>query len=165
MTPQISYELQTLPNIPVLPDVILPSTSIAAGFSAPLFYADGSIGTLNIARTGQTIRVFAGETLENMNKGAGHFTMTSAWFGNVGLSAHNRGSAPFFAFVKDMQIGDRITYETLYGIRTYELFSLEKICEYDFSRLGRSVDNLLTLITCVENTPELRWAAQLREVR
>jgi sortase A len=141
------------------------STSIISQNTEPLFYADGSIGTIHVARTGRTVKVYAGESLDNMKKGAGHFTMTSAWDGNVGLCGHNRGSTAFFSFVKDMQIGDRITYTTRYGTRTYELFSKEQINEYDYSKLGWSAENLLTLITCVENAPELRWAAQLREVR
>lgn len=133
--------------------------------TAPLYYPDGSIGTLYIARTGRTIRVYEGEQLSNLRIGAGHFGGTSAWDGNVGMCGHNRGSSPFFSFVKDMQIGDRVVYTTLYGTRTYEVYSRERIGEYDHSLLGWSAENILTLITCIENVPELRWAARLREVR
>ena len=132
--------------------------------TAPLLYEDGSIGTLYIERTGTTITVYEGEQLDNLKKGAGHFTSTSAWNGNVALCGHNRGSAPYFSFVKDMQTGDRVTYTTQYGSHTYAMFSKEQIDEYDYSKLGWSTDNLLTLITCIEDVPELRWAVQLREV-
>jgi sortase A len=141
------------------------STSIISTNIAPLYYADGSIGTLYVARTGKTITVYDGEQLENLRKGAGRFTMTSAWDGNVALCGHNRGQSPYFSFVKDMQIGDKVTYTTQYGTRTYEVFSKEQIGEYDYSKLGWSAENILTLITCVENSPEVRWAAQLREVK
>jgi sortase (surface protein transpeptidase) len=47
----------------------------------------------------------------------------------------------------------------------YEVYSKEQISEYDYSKLGYTVDNVLTLITCIANTPELRWAAQCREAR
>lgn len=147
---------------------LLPTTSVFAGAvtnTAPLFYADGSIGTLHIERFGRTISVFHGETLDNMNRGAGNFTSTSAWDGNVAMAAHNRGSAGFFSFVKDLRIGDRVTYTTLHGSRTYEVFYKEQINEFDHSVLRWSAENVLTLITCVENAPSLRWAAQLREVR
>ena len=131
----------------------------------PKPYPDGSIGTICIARTGKTVKVYEGEHLDNLKKGAGHFSSTSAWDGNVILCGHNRGSWPHFAFVKDLQAGDRITFTTLYGTRTYEVFSKEQISEYDYSKLGWTSDNVLTLITCVANSPELRYAAQCREVR
>ena len=131
---------------------------------APLYYADGSIGTLYVAKTGKTIKVYEGEQLANLKKGAGHFAMTSAWDGNVGLCGHNRGSWPFFSFVKDLKIGDKLTYTTRYGTRTYEVISVERISEYDYSTLGWSVGNLLSLITCIANTPELRYAALCKQV-
>jgi sortase A len=145
---------------------LLPSTSQTETLNTtPLYYADGSIGTLYIERTGKTIKVYEGENLENLKLGAGHFTMTSAWDGNVVLCGHNRGSAPYFSFVKDLQNGDKVTYTTLYGTRTYAVVLNETISETDYSKLGWSEDNILTLITCVIDTPELRWAATLREIK
>jgi sortase A len=145
---------------------LLPSTSqTAAQETAPLYYADGSIGTLYIHRTGKTVTVYEGESLENLKKGAGHFSATSAWDGNVALCGHNRGSSAYFSFVKDMRTGDKVTYTAKYGVRVYEVISKEQIGEYDNSKLAWSSENLLTLITCIENTPELRWAATLKEVR
>ena len=148
-----------------LPTIYTSTFDYASLNTEPMYYSDGSIGTLYIEKTKKTIKVYAGENQENLKKGAGHFSMTSAWSGNVGLCGHNRGSTAHFGFVKDMKIGDKVTYTTLYGSRTYEVFSLEKINEYDYSKLGWSAENLLTLITCVANSPDIRWAAQLREVR
>ena len=141
------------------------STSIVAVNTAAKYYSDGSIGSIYVARTDKTIKVYEGEQLDNLKKGAGHFASTSAWDGNVALCGHNRGSWPYFSFVKDLQIGDKITYTTLYGTRTYEVYSKEQISEYDYSKLGWTADNVLTLITCIANVPELRWSAQCREVR
>jgi sortase A len=141
------------------------STSTVASNTEPLYYSDGSIGTIYFARTGKTIKVYEGEQLDNLKKGAGHFASTPAWDGNVALCGHNRGSSPYFSFVKDMQIGDKVTYTTRYGSRTYEVYNKEQINEYDYSKLGWSAENLLTLITCIADTPEQRFAAQLREVR
>ena len=141
------------------------STSVIAQNTVPQYYADGSIGSIYVSRTGKTIKVFEGEGLDNLKKGAGHFAMTSAWDGNVALCGHNRGSWPFFSFVKDLKIGDTVTYTTLYGSRVYEVFSKEQISELDYAKLSWSASNMLTLITCIEDTPELRWAAQLREVK
>jgi sortase A len=132
---------------------------------APQYYADGSIGSIYVARTKKTITVYEGEDAANLKKGAGHFASTSAWDGNVVLCGHNRGNWPYFSFVKDMKIGDTVTYTTPYGSRVYEVISREQIGVYDYSKLGWSAENLLTLITCIEDTPELRWAATLREVQ
>jgi sortase A len=154
------------PGSGVVTSGLLPSTSQLANLNiAPWYYADGSIGTIYISRTGKTIKIYEGENLDNLVKGTGHFASTSVWDGNVALCGHNRGSNAYFSFVKDMQIGDRVTYTTLYSVRTYELYSKEQIGEYDNSKLGYSADNILTLITCIENVPELRWAAQLKLVQ
>jgi sortase A len=142
----------------------LSSTSQTVSLNtAPLYYSDASIGSLYVHSTGKIITVWEGENLDNLAKGAGHFAGTSAWDGNVAIAGHNRGSSGYFSFVKDMQTGDRVTYTTRYGTRTYEVFGLEQIGERDTSVLAWSRENLLTLITCVENTPELRYAARLRE--
>jgi len=140
------------------------STSVTPVYTAPKYYPDGSIGTIYVERTRLTIKIYEGENLENLKRGAGHFSSTSAWDGNVGLCGHNRGSWPYFAFVKDMQIGDRITYTTLYGTRTFEVYSKEQISEYDHSKLGWTANNILSLFTCIADVPQLRWAVQCKEV-
>jgi sortase A len=140
----------------------LPSTSELN--TAPQYYEDGSIGTLYVERTGKTIKVYEGEDLSNLQKGAGHFSATSAWDGNVALCGHNRGSAPYFDFVKDLQSGDRLTYTTLYGTRTYEVYSKTQVSETDTSMLGWTSGNELTLLTCVADVPELRFCVRAKEV-
>jgi sortase A len=145
---------------------LLPSTSVAGAMNtAPQFYEDGSIGSLFITKLQKTIKVYEGESLDNMVKGIGHFTSTSAYDGNVGLAGHNRGGAAYFGFVKDLQIGDTITYATMYGTRTYTIYSKEKISETDLSSLEWTSENLLTMITCVENDPLLRWCVRAAESR
>jgi len=146
---------------------MLPSTSQTTTLNTlPWYYEDGSIGTLTIHKlNNRTIKVFPGESQENMSRGVGHFASTSAWDGNVGLAGHNRGSAAFFSFVKDLEPGDKITFTTRYGTRTYEIFYKEKVNENDSSMLRWTPDNILTLVTCVENVPSQRWIAQAREIR
>jgi sortase A len=146
---------------------LLPSTSVyeaASYFTAPLYYEDGSIGTLHIPKLNKSLKVYEGETLENMRLGAGHFTSTSAWGGNVGIAGHNRGAAAYFSFVKELAAGDVITYTTKYGVREYRVFNTEKISETDYSALGWTAENTLTLITCVEGEPTYRRLVQAREV-
>ena len=91
----------------------LPTTSQTTAINTtPWLYEDGSIGTLYVERTKKTIKVYEGEDLANLKIGAGHFSSTSTWDGNVALAGHNRGGSAYFSFVKDLQNGDRLTYTT-----------------------------------------------------
>jgi sortase A len=145
---------------------LLTSTSLTAALNTtPWYYEDGSIGTLYVARTDKTIKIYEGEDLANLKIGAGHFSSTSAWDGNVALAGHNRGGSAYFSFVKDMHIADRVTYTTRYGVRTYEVYSKTQIGEYDNLPLSWSSENIITLITCVADVPELRYSVQAREIR
>lgn len=145
---------------------MLPSTSQTAALNTtPWYYSDGTIGTLYVSTTKKTIKVYEGEGTENLAKGAGHFASTSAWDGNCALAGHNRGNSAYFSFVKDLEIGDKLTYTTRYGERTYKVTSITQIDEYDNSPLSWSSDNRLTLITCVANKPDLRYCVVATEIK
>ena len=144
----------------------LPYTSqMATTNTVPWYYEDGSIGTLTIDKLNRTITVYEGENDENMLKGAGHFASTSAWDGNVALCGHNRGNNAHFSFVKDLETGDTLTYTTRYGTRTYRVYSISQTDELDSSVLTWSADNILTLVTCVANVPELRYVVTAIEIK
>ena len=144
----------------------LPSTSQTAGLNtAPQYYEDGTIGTLFVTRTGKTIRVYEGEELSNLAKGAGHFSSTSSWDGNVALAGHNRGGSAYFSFIKDILNGDTLTYTTKYGARTYKVISKTQINEWDNLPLAWSAENILTLITCVAGVPDSRYSVVAREIK
>jgi sortase A len=145
-------------------DGLMASTSVAAVNSAPLYYDDNSIGTLHIAKLNKTLKVFEGESLENMKRGIGHFEFTSTWDGLVGFAGHNRGGAAYFSFVKNLAVGDKISYTTKYGVRVYAVYSKVKISETDYSGLAWRADNEIALITCVENESALRWLVIAKEV-
>ena len=131
--------------------------------TAPQYYGDGSIGTLYIQKLNKTIKVYEGESLENMKKGIGHFESTSAWDGNCGFAGHNRGAAAYFSFVKDLAVGDTIIYTTKYGTRTYTVYNKVKVSETDYSGLGWSAENIISLITCVADEPAYRYLVQARQ--
>ena len=131
----------------------------------PTYYDDGSIGYLSISAINTYVKVYEGETLANMKLGAAHFEYTSAWDGNIGVAGHNRGAHDYFKGVKDLKIGDLITYETLYGTRIYKVYLKEQISDTDFSYLGWSSSNEISLITCVIDRPTLRWIVKASEVR
>jgi sortase A len=116
-----------------------------------MYYSDNSIGTLEFPRFSKTIKVYEGETLENMKLGAGHFSSTSAWDGNCAIAAHNRGVENNFGFLKDIDIGDKIIYTAKYGVREYTVSSKTQIDETDTSGLTWSSENELSLYTCVQN--------------
>jgi sortase A len=154
------------PGINEVTTGFLPTTSQTATLNTvPWYYEDGSIGTLYVELTGKTIKVYEGEDNTNLAKGAGHFSSTSAWDGNVALAGHNRGNSAYFSFVKDLRNGDRLTYTTKYGTRTYEVYNKTQIDERDNLPLSWSADNILTLITCVADIPELRYSVQAKEVK
>jgi len=149
-------------------DGILPPTSsvdIGIYHTEPLFYSDGTIGSLYIHKLKKTLKVYEGESLESMQMGIGHFAFTSAWDGNCGFAGHNRGTSAYFSFVKDLDIGDKITYTTKYGERTYAVYRKVQISETDYSGLSWSAENIISMITCVENDSTLRWLVQAREVK
>ena len=122
------------------------------------------IGTLSIPAIDLYCNVYEGETNANMAKGAGHFTSTSMWNGNVALSGHNRGSADYFGDLKYLAPGDTITYSTDRGTRTYRVTGVRQISVNDLSPLDPSVRNKLTLITCVENIASLRLCVEAEEL-
>jgi sortase A len=144
---------------------LLPSTSQTDALNTtPWQYEDGTIGTLYISLTGKTVNVYEGEDLSNLKKGAGHFSSTSAWDGNVALAGHNRGGSAYFSFVEDLEKGDTLTYTTKYGERTYKVISKTQINEWDNLPLLWSGENILTLITCVADIPENRYCVVATEV-
>ena len=150
--------------IPPTSDVTVSTSSIPFTLPDDLYYSDGSIGQLKIPSIGVNVKVYETESLESLAKGAGHFKSTSCWDGNVGIAGHNRGVTNHFGKIHTLKAGDQITYTTQLGTRTYEVFFVGQIEETDFSRLERTNDNLITLVTCVQDVRNMRWCVQAREV-
>lgn len=125
---------------------------------------DGSIGTLKIPSLDINMKVWEGETNASMAKGLGHYSTTSAWDGNVGVCGHNRGAKYVIGDIKDLEIGDTITYTTIYGTRTYKVVLVKTISSSDWNYLQATVDNRITITTCLTNQPSKRVCAQAVEV-
>ena len=96
-------------------------------------------------------------------KGAGHFTNTSIWDGNVAIAGHNRGVNNHFGKIHTLNVGDTIKLMTKLGERSYEVYSVAKIGADDTSVLNDSAENIITLVTCVMNQPDYRWCVQARQ--
>jgi sortase A len=156
------------PDIPPSENISYSSNDIQSSnkFTLPdgLFYADGSIGTISIPVLNVSGKVYEDESLESLSKGIGHFKSTSCWDGNAGFASHNRGLSVAFGKIHTLASGDKIVYSTKLGTRTYEVYSVSQINETDMSKLQRTNENIVTLITCVNDIPELRWCVQAREV-
>lgn len=105
-----------------------------------------------------------GTSKEIMDKYVGHFEETSKSIGNVGLAAHNRGYAVnYFANLKKLKEGDKIIYKCYGFEKTYIVTKHLIITDEDWSYLGKTEKNTITLITCVENEPTYRRCIQGEE--
>ena len=141
--------------------------TISTGYTAvtsDLYYAGGHLGTLKIPEIGLTVKVYQGTDSASLSKGAGHFSSTSIWDGNVAVAGHNRGVNNHFAKIHTLEIGDEITFTTKLGTRAYEVYSVAKIAVDDTSVLNDAAENIITLVTCVMNQPDYRWCVQAREI-
>ncbi|MDE6357395.1 MAG: sortase, partial [Eubacteriales bacterium] len=104
------------------------------------------------------------ELLAVMKTAIGHFAETPIWNGNIGLSAHNRDYKIDFRQLKNVKIGDKITYRTNFGTRTYKITIKTEISETDWSYLEDTTDNRITLITCIEDKPTKRLLVQAIQI-
>ena len=104
------------------------------------------------------------EMLTVMKSAVGHFTQTPIFNGNVGLSAHNRDYKIDFRELKNVNIGDTVTYRTNFGTRTYKVTVKTNIKETDFSYLENTQDNRITMITCIEDKPTERLVVQAVQI-
>ena len=104
--------------------------------------------------------------MESMTKGVAHFAVTSAWDGNIGFASHNvapAGAVAYFRDIHQLAEGDIVRYKTALGEREYRVTEVKEISEDDWSALGRTEDNRLTLITCITGKPNMRLMVQAVE--
>ena len=132
--------------------------------TSDLKYSGGHLGTLKIPSLGVNVKVYEGTDTAALNKGAGHFTDTSIWNGNVSIAGHNRGPHGIFGTIHTLSPGAEITLTTRLGTRTYAVESVQKISATDSSDTAPTLENRLTIYTCVQNQAEYRWCVQAVEV-
>ena len=86
--------------------------------------------------------------------------------GNVGLAAHNRGyPINYFSRLKELEFGDEIIYKQGYETKKYVVNNITIIQDTDWSYLQDTEENIITLITCVENKPTQRRCIQGIEIK
>ena len=149
----------------------IPATAAPPVLSVPAYTGvdgmerkDGSIGTLKIPSLNINMKVWEGETRASMAKGLGHYSSTSGWDGNVGICGHNRGAKYNIGSIRNLEIGDTITYSTVYGTRTYAVILVKTISDSDWSYLQATADNRITITTCLADRPSKRVCVQAVEV-
>ena len=132
--------------------------------TSDLYYESGSLGLLQIPTIGLAVNIYEGTDSTALAKGAGHFSETSIWDGNVALAGHNRGVNCHFGEIHTLTIGDTITLTTKLGTRTYEVTCVSKVGVNDTEALVSSLENRITLYTCVRGQSDLRWCVQAVEL-
>lgn len=150
------------PGVTDTPSAGYPVTGFTS-VTSDLYYSGGHLGTLKIPAIGLKVKVYQGTDSKALAKGAGHFTDTSIWEGNVALAGHNRGVTNHFGKIHTLAVGDTITFTTQLGTRTYSVASVSKISETDNSMLEPTSSNCITLFTCVQNERDYRWCIRAVE--
>lgn len=137
------------------------SNSITNGNSYPKVVEDWKIEIPSISLVAN---ISEGTTDETLSKFVGHFEITPKQEGNIGLAAHNRGySVNYFADIKNLKEGEEVIYTYGEFSKTYVVTKNIKISDTDWSYLDNSIENKVTLITCIENEPQYRRCVQAVE--
>lgn len=120
------------------------------------------IGILEIPKLKLTAPVKEGTTQEILKYSIGHFSNSSNWDGNIALASHNRGNyvAHYFENIHELVVGDEIIYKTKFGERRYVVEVSKQIKSTDWSVISNTKENRITLITCINNNPKLRFCVQ-----
>ncbi len=128
-------------------------------------YKKGNNWRIVIQKINVNAPILEGTTKEILRRGVGHFETTSRWNGNICLAAHNQGyKYNYFQEIKNLEMGDIITYITEKGTKKYEVIKNETIKETDLSCIKNTNENIITLITCEENKREYRRCVRGKEI-
>lgn len=122
------------------------------------------IWQIEIPKISLIANIAEGTTKEILGQYVGHFKETQKENGNIGLAAHNRGyEVNYFQNLKLLKEGDEIKYKHNEFEKIYEVEKCRIIKDTDWEYLENTEENMLTLITCVENEPEYRRCVQAVE--
>lgn len=122
------------------------------------------IWQIEIPKISLIANITEGTTKEVLNQYVGHFGNTSIKEGNIGLAAYNGGyNVNYFKNLKNLKQGDEIKYKYNEFEKIYEVEKNRIIKHSEWEYLDETEDNMLTLITYVENQPEYRRCIQAVE--
>ncbi len=125
------------------------------------FTNDEDLWYIEIPKINLKANIAEGTTQSVLNSYVGHFSDSGTLDGNVCLAAHNRGyNVNYFANIKELEYDDELYY-CYEGIKNcYVVNNITIIDETDWSLLEQNGEDLITLITCVEDAPNLRRCIQ-----
>lgn len=102
--------------------------------------------------------------MDVLNYYVGHFEETPKTYGNISLAGHNRGYAKnYFQDLNKLKKGEEIKYKYNNFEKKYLIEKIEIIKNTNWSFLENTKENKITLITCIENKPDLRLCIQAIE--
>lgn len=104
-----------------------------------------------------TANISEGTTKEVLHQYVGHFVNTSKIEGNIGLAVN------YFKDIKLLKQGDEIIYRYNECEKIYEVEKCRIIKDIEMEYLEETEDNMLTLITFIENQPKYRRCIQAIE--
>ena len=120
---------------------------------------------LEIPKINLIAEIAEGTNEEVLDVYIGYFEETQKVDGNIGLAAHNRGyKVNYFNRLKELEIGDEIIYTCFGESKKYKVFNKLIIEDTNWEFLKDTGENILTLITCMENQPSKRRCVQAKEI-
>lgn len=119
------------------------------------------IWQIEIPEIGLKDEITQGITKEILKKNIGHFINTSKQEGNICLAVHNQ--MEYFKKIKLLKQGDEIKYKYNQFEKIYEVEKCRIIRRDELEYLEQTEENMLTIITYVENQPEYRRCIQAVE--
>lgn len=114
----------------------------------PWSWADTApVAKLRVDRLAIEQIVLSGDSGRTLAFGPG-WTESSARPGNPGLSIISAHRDTHFAFLRDVQIGERVELQTVHGLREYQVSAM-RIVDARHERIDTSLDqDRLLLVTC-----------------
>ena len=134
---------------------------------------NGTLGILVIKKLNIEAPVREGTSQDVIKTAVGHFVESDYWNGNISLASHNGGAnAHYFEKINSLKIGDEIEYITKIGRKKYQVKSISKIRDTDWSMVMKTnnskntdnAQNTITLITCISRQPNYRLCIRGVEV-
>jgi sortase A len=136
------------PAYPADPDQSLWGKARIAAYRASFEgQRDAPLGVLTISSVELVAPIFDGTAELTLNRGIGRIEGTAdvGARGNLGLAAHRDG---FFRALKDVQVGDTVSVESLDGTIRYRVTELLVVEPADVYVLAPTDATTLTLVTC-----------------
>lgn len=106
-----------------------------------------TVGTLQIPRLGLQVPIYAAASELNLDRGAGVIDGMAYphELGHIGIAGHRDG---YFRALQDLELGDRIELETLYGEKVFEVDDLRVVESSEIAYLAETADQRLSIVTC-----------------